>query len=87
MVSFIIIVYIAKISQYRRHTIHLFASTTFPNQFAAQVVIEVGVAFDAEHTIESLPSNTCNALVQLLREEAKEVEGPSDETTSFAGEV
>ena len=69
----IMIVYIAKISQFRRCAIiYSCEYDRFPNQLAAPVavhvvvVVEVGAASDAEHIIESLYSNTGNALVQLF---------------------
>ena len=73
----LMIVYIAKISQFR-HCINTIVYSCeydrFPNQLAAPVVVVVGAAFDAEHVIESLSSNTGSALVQLFREEAIEAE-------------
>ena len=71
----LMIVYIAKISQSRHCTIiYSCEYDRFPNQLAAPVVVVVGAAFDAEHVIESLSSNTGSALVQLFREEAIEAE-------------
>ena len=71
----LMIVYIAKISQLRHCTIiYSCEYDRFPNQLAAPVVVVVGAAFDAEHVIESLSSNTGSALVQLFREEAIEAE-------------
>lgn len=75
----LMIVYIAKISQFR-HCINTIVYSCeydrFPNQLAAPVVVvvEAGAASNAEHVVESLSSNTGSALVQLFREEAIEAE-------------